>query len=195
MRLKFLLLLICLWAILPYTIACQKQEQAPESLVGSEAHLNEVFEQFLAPIKAKKDLDPSALAAFLWTKEELNALLSHPQKEKIIAAYLKMKDDFLKEANLVFQDLYHQQSYQIVTSSLVRASAGKTLSYGDEALMLSLPLRPNLYTVRLKKNEADQEGFRINGWVYHQNQWKSFLKLGLLIDEINQQKQEEGMQK
>ncbi len=166
-------------------ISCQKQPQEQAIIEGSEGHLKQVFEKILMQ---NTDVQ-SSLDVFLWTKEELLGMLNHPKKEEIVEAYLKMKDDFHQEAHLSLVDLYQKQGYQTLSVTLVRASAGKSLSYGDEALMLSLDARPNLYTLRLKKNELDQEGFRLNGWIYHNQQWKTFLKLGLIIDEINQNKE------
>ena len=68
--------------------------------------------------------------------------------------------------------------------------AGGSNAHGDLALLELLKSRDGLYTVRLKRNESDQQAFRISGWLYHQDLgWVTLLKLGEEILDRSKRKQ------
>ncbi len=163
-----------------FNTACTKipEDEPLVAMPGNELDLQEKFTTCVnSQVKTCFD-------AFLFSEDQFKALIQHEKIDELWQAYQKMSEDFKNQAPQTIDQFYKKEKYQVIQAMTVKAGHGKSLNYGDEDLMLSMPSRPTLMTLRLKKDGEDREGFRINAWVFHEQQWKTFLKIGLFIEKL-----------
>ena len=171
---------LILSVLFQFNTACTKIPE-DEPLVAMPGNELDLQEKFTACVKSQAK---TCFDAFLFSEDQFKALIQHEKIDELWQAYQKMSEDFKNQAPQTIDQFYKKEKYQVIQAMTVKAGLGKSLNYGDEDLMLSMPSRPTLMTLRLKKDGEDREGFRINAWVLHENQWKTFLKIGLFIEKL-----------
>ena len=121
--------------------------------------------------------------------------LLHPRVAHPLNVYYQrtIAPQVMQEAPYTIQDVIGRGMTH-VTVQRIGPNVGKHLSPGDLILLENLPSRPALFTVRIHQVN-DPLGLRLNAFFYDQGQWKSFFKLGELLEpwkmeQLNQLKAE-----
>lgn len=183
------LLLITIFTVTMALSACQLQDRENKLGKHSPKYLKLKLTRLLElaqNTKSQSQLQSKLKKSILNAQQVESLLREHPLRQELSSFYeTKLAQPALKELAWTLQECA-ELGYSRIEVSRVGPHAGGSNAHGDLALLELLKSRDGLYTVRLKRNETDQQALRISGWLYHQDLgWVTLLKLG---EEILNQK-------
>ena len=173
--------------------ACQSQDKESSLSKHSPQYLKVKLTRFLELAqnpKFESQLQSELKKSILNAKQVQGLLREHPLQQELGHFYeQKLAQPALKELAWTFQECFNL-GYSRIELSRVGPHAGGSNAHGDLALLELLKSRDGLYTVRLKRNESDQQALRISGWLYHQDLgWVTLLNVGEEILDRSKRKQ------
>lgn len=178
-----LIIWISLWISISSLTACDlirppRAPLAPHSPQVLQKELIHILDLARTPqtdqkLKAK-------LSSYFPTASQVQALFRDNTLTQGLGSFYEsqIRPKAIQELPWTMKELAHL-GYMQVDIARVGPQAGSTNAYGDLALLEQLKVRLGLHTVRIRKEDQNDQSLRLSGWLYLENHgWISLLKLG-----------------